>query len=173
MAKIFTLAALLLLLVSCEKDLSTEQPKGEAPQEIPLHHVRALIDGKIVLFTAFSQASRHNVDGQHILSLFSKVNRSAESTDRINMGISSQKAFDTLTYKSTDPLPVLYVDAVYNANGEVWGVSKLNTTDPFRITILHIDDTEVTGTFQGTLYNDSGRGSKRLAIAQGEFTLPF
>ena len=85
-------------------------------------------------------------------------------------------AISTGTY--TQGLGTYILAGVYNPGTNdvtaIYGAGlKLPTSAPLQIIILTLTATEVSGTFSGMFYDNSGVGTDSLLISNGSFNLPI
>jgi hypothetical protein len=165
---------ILFFLVSCEKsythDIINESPPADA------QFIRCKIDGVSKTFNFLVKATKQNAGGQNVISVFGKADSSLDNIERINMGISSLLEIHRGTYVENDPFYTYVIDAVYNPDqtDEVWSVPYTpRQTSPFTIAITNITENYVEGTFKGIIYNNSGTGTSKKTITEGEFIAPF
>lgn len=179
MARLFFLIACAFIFTACEKEYSFEGNPGNIPNPEPVQlpqYIRCKIDGVQKDFNVLTRATRQDAGGQNVLSLFGKASLDEGNTERFNMGISTFGEIKVGTYVENDPGFAYLVDAIYNPHNstDVWSVSmNQQSSNPFTITITSMSQHEVKGVFSGSIYNNSGTGSIRKVITEGEFVVPF
>lgn len=164
----------LFFLASCEKSYNNDLINESPPASV--HFIRCKIDGVKKTFNILVKATKQNAGGQNVISIFGKADSSLENIERINMGISSLHEIRGGIYVENDPYYTYVIDAVYNPDhtDEVWAVALTpRQTVPFTIAITNITENYVQGTFKGMLYNNSGTGTAKKTITEGEFIAPF
>jgi len=69
------------------------------------------------------------------------------------------------------------IGAVYNPNSSdvsaIFGAGLKLSSHPLQIIISNISDKEVSGTFSGEFYDNSGTGTDSLLVTNGEFKVPI
>lgn len=162
--KPFYLACLLVIaFAACSKDSGNDNPK---------YYMKASIGGSEKTYVSVPVALHMNQNGTDILSM------SAGANEGLGLQITQTGAVITVgTYtQSGTGNPI--IAGIYNPGTTdataIFGAGlKFPTSAPLQIVISTLTTAEVSGTFSGMFYDNSGTGTDSLMITNGSFNLPI
>lgn len=156
-----------LFFAACSKDDNS----GGGPK----YFIKANVGGTAKTFSANPLVVKINQSGTYSLSM--SAGAGGSSLEGMALQINQTSGPITAgTYNET-LLGDYVIAATYNPNtsdvSAIYGAGlKISTTAPLQIVISSITDSEVSGTFSGEFFDNSGVGSNSLLITSGEFKLP-
>lgn len=163
MKPFYFVCLLLVLFTACSKDSGGGEPG---------YFMKATIGGTEKNYVSVPAALHINQNGTDILSM------TAGANEGLGLQITQTGAFITAgTYtQSSTGNPI--VAGIYNPGtldpSAIFGAGiKFPTSAPLQIVISTLTATQVTGTFSGMYYDNSGIGTDSLLISNGSFNLPI
>ena len=155
----------LLMFASCTKDSGS----------IKDNSIKASIDDTARTFNFAATATYVSTASPYSLVLYAGTG--ASSNEGVTLSISQTGIPITAgTYTQSGGAGVYVIGGVYNpgttVTSEIYGAGFNVGADPqFTITITSISATNVTGTFSGAFYDNSGFGSNKKVFSNGQFNL--
>lgn len=140
------------------------------------YFIKANIGGTAKTFSATPLVVKINQAGTYSLSM--SAGAGGGSLEGLALQINQTSGpIAAGTYSDDAGSSDYVVAATYNPNSSdvaaIFGAGlKISTTAPLQIVISSITDSQVTGTFSGEFFDNSGTGSNSLLITNGEFSLP-
>ena len=156
----------LLFFASCKKD------SGDGTN----YYIKANIDGTEKTYNSTPLAFSVNQSGTYSLAMSASAGTGSSEGLALQINQSSNPITATTYTDGTGGDYALGGD--YNPGttdvSKLYGAGlQLSTTAPLTITITQITSSQVSGTFSGEFFDNSGAGSNSIMITNGEFSLPI
>lgn len=153
-------AALTFLILACDND------SGE-DIVIDDFYIKAKVNGQEVKVTYRAQALRQGTSGNYAFKLYAG-NTLANIYPFFSCDLDNLSELSTGVYsQATHTMLFQY----YNSNQKGYGDYDVNESNDFSLKITEIKDTYIKGTFQGTLWEETGL-TETIAVTEGIFLLP-
>lgn len=172
-----TVVFLFLLVASCKK----EGGGGVLTPQDDKSYISAQFNGRTIRFKLVPTANQKGAaigyeSGYYILMAVGLVNFSEEFNDIIQIGIASQNKIRKGTYVedftgdyNADQLLISFE----NRNGIEYESSEYQHDNPVKLTISHLDDKRMDGTFSGSIFKDGDSRKEEMKITNGSFRLYY
>lgn len=142
---------------------------------------RCKIDGVAKNYSAFVIAQKIGAAGGPVsYAVSGSLVANGTSFEGMGVQINTNVPLTTGTYSDDAGGTDYAIGAVYNPNSQtiVYGNLTVSPTDPLRIVITSLSNTEIAGTFKGTLYqvdtqNPGAPNPPTKVISEGEFKAKF
>jgi hypothetical protein len=181
---LIALLPIVLLVAACSKEKSLEDA-GTAPNgggSGAGYFLKCKIDGVDKTFNNSLFAIKLDTLGAVQYAVFGAANADPSNMESFTFAVSSPSAITTGTTYTVEDTSFNYVlVAVYNPNSQSI-VFQSGTGDqsnsPFKLTITSVSATEISGTFQGTIFqndaaNPTDPNPPTKLITAGEFKAKF
>ena len=155
----------LLFFASCKKDSDS----------VPENNIKANINDTAKTFSYAATATYIGTGSPYSLVLYAGMGSS--SMEGVTLSISQNGTPITPgTYTQSGGSGIYTIGGVYNpgttVTADIYGAGFNVGADPqFSITISSISATNVSGTFSGAFYDNSGFGVKKKVFSNGQFNL--
>ena len=137
------------------------------------NYLTAGIGGSNYTFDSSLNATNNNASGLSSMMIHGADSGTAASfIITLNTQGSIAKGTSNLSTISNPSGTFCTVSYVDN-NNKIWATALSGQTGSFQVTITNITSTIAQGTFNGTLYDNSGTGSNSLVVANGQFSVPI
>jgi hypothetical protein len=136
------------------------------------YYMKANIGGTEKTYTTMPLAMRFNQNDTYVLSM------SAGANEGLGLQITQTGTPLTTTQYLQSGSGNYVIAGVYNPGTAdvtaIFGAGlKYPTSVPLQIVISNLTSSEVSGTFSGMYYNNSGVGTDSILITNGSFSLPI
>jgi hypothetical protein len=156
----------LLILTSCKKSSnSSTTPAGGT--------ITATVDGTPMTFNNVLVAKDTAYLGAYLIT-FSGVTSLTASSPELSLTIDGSSAITTGTYSLTSTVNTTNLPAItFSQGSSLVYSSDISGVDPTTIVITTLSNTNIQGTFSGTLLLAVGAGAATKAITDGKFNVNF
>ncbi|PWT98835.1 MAG: hypothetical protein C5B52_11605 [Bacteroidetes bacterium] len=175
------LLSAVIILFSCQKELSFTESSGPQTQSPPVldtlasTYFHCKIDGAKKNFTGSLKALSTRPGGtQYSINISAKLNEDPNDAEGINIILNDISPIAVGTYGDIQQGSVISALVYHPATGTTTYGSGLfpNPELPFTCKIIAVDDNMIKGTFEGDVYLN-GTGSQKIRITEGNFVAPF
>jgi hypothetical protein len=155
----------LVLLASCKKSSNASTPAGST--------ITATVDGTPMTFNNVLVAKDTAFSGAYVLT-FSGATSLTASSPELSLTVDGPTAITTGTYSLGPAVNTTNIPAIsYTQGSSLIYLTDVTRTYSSSIEITSLSQTNVQGTFTGTLTLATGSGATTKAITDGKFNVNF